>query len=72
MFGLDRQQIDEAAQIARTLGRDWRGLVAGADGYLVRKNHTNDSWEQKVLWGEMVCYTQEMWARTDRRFRIVW
>ena len=54
MFGLDRPQIEEAGQIARTLGEDWRGLVAGADGFLVSKNQASDSWEQKVAWGDMV------------------
>ena len=75
LFGLDRPQIDKAGQIARTLGEDWRGLVAGADGYLVSKNQTKDSWEQKVLWGEMVSMlymSQVMRANTDRRARTVW
>ena len=59
MFGLDRPQIKEAGQIARTLGEEWKGLVAGADGFLVGrdKEQANGSWEEQVVWGAMVRFT---------------
>lgn len=54
MFGLSGPQVEEAGRLARTLGEEWEGLVAGAEGFLVGNKRATEAWEEKVLWGEMV------------------
>ena len=54
-FGLEPSQVERAGGIARSLATKWEGLVAGADGFLVKQKVGNEAWEEKVLWGEMVC-----------------
>jgi hypothetical protein len=52
IFGLPTEQIEQAARIAKILGEEWRGLVAGREGYLI------DSGQEGVVrWGEMVCHS---------------
>ena len=51
MFGLDEQGVEAAARISAVLGAEWRGLLAGADGFSTAEEAL---WEQRVLWGEMV------------------
>ena len=53
MFGLDSPQINAAAKISKILGEEWRGLVAGVDGFIA-DGPMSMSWEDKVVWGEMV------------------
>ncbi|MCJ1391181.1 hypothetical protein MMC18_004043 [Xylographa bjoerkii] len=48
MFGLHGEQIEQAGRIAKALGEEWRGLVAGKEGYLLNKGQ-----EGTVRWGEM-------------------
>ena len=50
MFGLRGKQIEEAGRIAKVLGEEWRGLIAGREGFLLNKGQ-----EGTVRWGEMVC-----------------
>ena len=52
-FGLDAPQIQEAARISKVLGEEWKGLVAGVDGF-VTGGQVPSAWEEKVVWGEMV------------------
>jgi hypothetical protein len=35
IFGLPTEQIEQAARIAKILGEEWRGLVAGREGYVI-------------------------------------
>ena len=53
MFGLDSLQVKEAARIAKILGQEWKGLVAGVDGF-VTGGKPPLAWQEKVVWGEMV------------------
>ena len=48
-FGLKDDQIGEAGRIARILGEEWKGLVVGHEGFVLR-----DGLEAAVRWGEMV------------------
>ena len=49
MYGLHGKQIENAGMIAKVLSEEWRGLVAGREGFLVNKGQ-----EGTVRWGEMV------------------
>jgi hypothetical protein len=51
-FGLDARQTQKAADILRTLGRDWRGMVAGSEGFLSDKRRAGLI-RHNVVWGEM-------------------
>ena len=52
-FGLGNEQIDVAAKIARTVGEQWKGLIVGNEGFVLR-----DGLEAPVRWGEMVSHPQ--------------
>lgn len=52
MFGMSREQAQEAGMILEILGRDWRELVAGRLGFLVDKKRAGLS-RHKIVWGEM-------------------
>ena len=54
IFGLQPAQVDEAASILRTVVQEWRELVAGSEGFLVRKGRSGLE-RHNVVWGEMVC-----------------
>jgi hypothetical protein len=54
MFGLSREQARQAAQVCRALGTEWRGLVAGREGFLVDPKRAG-LLRQGVVWGEMDC-----------------
>lgn len=47
------QQTQEAAAILRQLARDWRGLIAGSEGFLTDWNRRG-LYQHNVVWGEMV------------------
>ena len=49
MFGLDVEQAQKAARIAKILGEEWKGLVAAQQGYILEKGLL-----ERVRWGEMV------------------
>ena len=53
-FGLRPMQVDEAARILRVLGRDWKELLAGSEGFLVGRSRAGLE-RHRVAWGEMVC-----------------
>ena len=57
-FGLQPDQIQEAGRLARILAEEWRGLVAGAEGFLVpagAEGHGPETaWEERVTWGSQV------------------
>ena len=53
IFGLSTAQTDEAGAILKTIGKDWRALLAGSEGFLVRDG-TAGLERHKVVWGEMV------------------
>lgn len=59
MFGLHNEQIALAGRIARALGEEWRGLVAGREGYLI-----GSAQDGAVRWGEMVRNFPPNWACT--------
>lgn len=49
LFGLHGEQLKTAGGLAEILAGEWRGLIAGAEGFLLDKGA-----EEKVRWGEMV------------------
>ena len=53
MFGMSSKQIDDASKILQELGRSWRDLVAGSEGYLTAKGRVGLQ-SQAVVWGDMV------------------
>lgn len=53
LFGLKPAQIDEAGGILSIVARDWRGLIAGSEGFLVGKGRAGLE-GHKVVWGDMV------------------
>ena len=69
MFGLHAEQIEEAGRISRIFGEEWKGLVAGREGYLLNKGQ-----EGTVRWGEMVCGESENLGKSgsiiSRRLRF--
>ncbi|EXJ88293.1 hypothetical protein A1O1_05223 [Capronia coronata CBS 617.96] len=50
-FGMSAPQVDEAGQILRTLGREWRELVAGSEGFLTDETRAGLHRHQ-IVWGE--------------------
>lgn len=53
-FGLrEHSQLDRASAMLHELARDWRELVAGAEGYLTSRERRG-LYRQAVVWGEMV------------------
>ncbi|KIX01744.1 uncharacterized protein Z518_09470 [Rhinocladiella mackenziei CBS 650.93] len=50
-FGMSESLVNEAAQILQILGRDWRELVAGSEGYLTDPKRAGLH-RQNVVWGE--------------------
>jgi hypothetical protein len=53
MFGLNDSQTKEACSILEEIALDWRGLIAGSEGFLTEKNRMG-LFRQEVVWGEMV------------------
>lgn len=53
MFGLSTEQTKEACSVLQEVALDWRGLVAGSEGFLTEKDRTG-LYRQAVVWGEMV------------------
>jgi hypothetical protein len=53
MFGLNPEQTKEACSVLQEIALDWRGLVAGSEGFLTEKDRTG-LYRQAVVWGEMV------------------
>ena len=47
-------QTRTAAGVLKTLGEDWRELVAGREGFLVGRQRAG-LLRHKVVWGEMDC-----------------
>lgn len=52
MFGMSREQTDEASTVMRAIGEEWRALVAGREGFLVGRKRAG-LLRQAVVWGEM-------------------
>lgn len=52
MFGLNEEQVNKAGQILAVVGKDWRELVAGSEGFLTAKDRAGLLC-QNVVWGEM-------------------
>lgn len=55
MFGLTTDQTKEACSILQEIALDWRGLVAGSEGFLTEKDRAG-LYRQAVVWGEMVSW----------------
>ncbi|RDL41114.1 Uncharacterized protein BP5553_01093 [Venustampulla echinocandica] len=51
IFGLNSEQTRVAGGVLRSLGEDWRDLVAGREGFLVDKKRAG-MLRQQVVWGE--------------------
>lgn len=60
MFGLKPAQISDAGDVLRQLARDWRGLIAGSEGYLTGKAFRG-LYKHNVVWGEMVRSSSSIW-----------
>lgn len=54
MFGLSKEQAAQAGAVCKALGQEWRGLVAGREGFLVDRKRAG-LLRQAVVWGEMDC-----------------
>lgn len=50
-FGMPTELVDSAGQTLRTLGQEWRELVAGSEGYLTERRRAGLH-RQRVVWGE--------------------
>ncbi|KAK4100164.1 hypothetical protein N658DRAFT_497625 [Parathielavia hyrcaniae] len=50
-FGCNAQQISLAAEVLRALATEWKGLLAGSDGFLTGGRRGLDG--QQIAWGEM-------------------
>ncbi|KAI5865383.1 HotDog domain-containing protein [Durotheca rogersii] len=50
-FGCSREQAARAAAVLRVLAQEWRGLAAGAEGFLTGDRRGLET--QQVVWGEM-------------------
>jgi hypothetical protein len=53
MFGLSTEQTKEACSVLQEIALDWRGLVAGSEGFLTTRDRMG-LYRQAVVWGEMV------------------
>lgn len=53
MFGLNPARVHEAGSILQQLARDWRGLIAGSEGFLTDEKRCS-LFRHNVVWGEMV------------------
>ena len=66
-FGLQAHQVQEAGRLARILAEEWRGLIAGAEGFLVptstEPKQPETAWEEKVTWGSQVSF----WSLCSQR-----
>lgn len=57
-FGLRPEQVQQAGEILKVVGAQWRDLVAGSEGFLTGPRKAGLSRHQ-VVWGEMdsmVCF----------------
>ncbi len=52
IFGLRPEQVQRAGHILDVLAKEWRGLLAGSEGFLTGKNRAGLE-RQSVVWGEM-------------------
>ncbi len=50
-FGLTPNLVDEAGKLLKVLGRDWRELVVGSEGYLTSEKRAGLH-RQNIVWGE--------------------
>jgi acyl-CoA thioesterase FadM len=50
-FGLTPKLVDEAGRLLSILGRDWRELVAGSEGFLTSEKRAGLH-RQNIVWGE--------------------
>ena len=50
-FGMPPALVDEAGHLLAILGRDWRDLVAGSEGYLTAEKRAGLH-RQNIVWGE--------------------
>ncbi|KAJ9615683.1 hypothetical protein H2200_001759 [Cladophialophora chaetospira] len=48
---MSAKAVDEAGQLLEVLGRDWRALVAGSEGYLTSEKRAGVH-RQNIVWGE--------------------
>ncbi len=50
-FGMPNSLVDEAGEILRVLGHDWRAIVAGSEGYLTDPKRAGLH-RHNIVWGE--------------------
>ncbi|KAI1618498.1 thioesterase-like superfamily-domain-containing protein [Exophiala viscosa] len=50
-FGMSKSLVDEAGQVLGVLGRDWRALTAGSEGFLTDPRRAGLH-RHKIVWGE--------------------
>jgi len=51
MFGCNQEQVQEAGRISQELASNWRGLVAGSEGFLTTEGRRG-LFRRPVEWGE--------------------
>ncbi|KAG0646793.1 hypothetical protein D0Z07_6481 [Hyphodiscus hymeniophilus] len=74
IFGLDPSQTYQAGLVLKALGEEWRGLVAGREGFLVEPKRAG-LLRQKIVWGEMDSMghiNNVMYVRYAESARVNW
>ncbi|KAJ5281172.1 hypothetical protein N7478_006544 [Penicillium angulare] len=51
MFGLRSNQVEEGGKVLQQLAKDWRGLIAGSEGFLIDERRRG-LYQHNVVWGE--------------------
>ncbi|EAW10704.1 thioesterase family protein [Aspergillus clavatus NRRL 1] len=75
MFGLKPPQIQEAGNILQRVARDWRGLIAGSEGYLTdetRRGHVNNVTYVRYAETARVYFTRNFALHIDPAHKTEW
>lgn len=51
-FGMNAEQVQQAAKICKVLGQDWKELLAGSEGFLTDEKRAG-LLGHRVSWGEL-------------------
>lgn len=66
-FGCSTAQVAQASAVLRALATEWRGLMAGNEGFLTGGRRGLS--DQKVVWGEMDSFVRDGRGRVGPRLR---
>lgn len=73
-FGLSQNLVDDAGKISKELGRDWRDLVAGSEGFVTDPNRAGLH-RHAIYWGDqdiMGHVNNVMYVRYAESGRVNW